>query len=48
MGADSKSSLSNGNTYPAIALPFGMNFFTPQTNITGDGWQYQYSANFRV
>ena len=45
MGADSKSSLSNGNTYPAIALPFGMNFFTPQTNITGDGWQYQYSAN---
>ena len=26
MGTDSKISLSNGNTYPAIALPWGMNF----------------------
>ena len=25
MGTDSKISLSNGNTYPAIALPWGMN-----------------------
>ena len=24
MGTDSKISLSNGNTYPAIALPWGM------------------------
>ena len=31
MGTDSKFSLSNGNTYPAIATPWGMNFWTPQT-----------------
>lgn len=31
MGTDSKISLSNGNTYPAIALPWGMNFWMPQT-----------------
>lgn len=44
MGSDSKYTLSNGNTYPAIALPWGMNFWTPQTNKMGNGWQYQYSA----
>ena len=31
MGTDSKPDLSNGNTYPAIALPWGMNLWTPQT-----------------
>ncbi len=45
MGTDSKFSLSNGNTYPAIALPWGMNFWTPQTAKMGDGWQYAYSAD---
>lgn len=45
MGTDSKYSLSNGNTYPAIAVPWGMNFWTPQTGQMGDGWQYQYSAD---
>src|SRR4051812_2872245 len=45
MGTDSKPSLSNGNTYPAIALPWGMNFWTPQTGTMGDGWQYTYSAD---
>ncbi len=45
MGSDSKYNLSNGNTYPAIALPWGMNFWTPQTNKNGDGWQYQYGAD---
>jgi predicted alpha-1,2-mannosidase len=45
MGTDSKVDLSNGNTYPAIALPWGMNFWTPQTGKNGDGWQYQYSAD---
>ncbi|MDO5607696.1 MAG: GH92 family glycosyl hydrolase [Capnocytophaga sp.] len=44
MGTDSKFSLSNGNTYPAIAVPWGMNFWTPQTNKMGDGWAYQYQA----
>lgn len=35
MGTDSKISLSNGNTYPAIALPWGMNFWMPQTGKMG-------------
>ncbi|MEQ6119613.1 GH92 family glycosyl hydrolase [Reichenbachiella sp. MALMAid0571] len=42
MGTDSDFSLSNGNTYPAIALPWGMNFWTPQTAKMGDGWAYKY------
>lgn len=45
VGTDSKYELSNGNTYPAIALPWGMNFWTPQTNKMGNGWCYQYAAN---
>ncbi|POY36685.1 alpha-mannosidase [Solitalea longa] len=45
MGTDSKVSLSNGNTYPAIAVPWGMNFWLPQTNVMGDGWAYQYAAD---
>jgi predicted alpha-1,2-mannosidase len=45
MGTDSKPDLSNGNTYPAIALPWGMNMWTPQTGKMGDGWQYQYAAD---
>ncbi len=42
MGTDSEFRLSNGNTYPAIALPWGMNFWTPQTRGMGDGWAYTY------
>ncbi|MBS3777421.1 MAG: GH92 family glycosyl hydrolase, partial [Bacteroidales bacterium] len=42
MGTDSKFELSNGNTYPAIARPWGMNFWAPQTSPMGDGWAYQY------
>ncbi|MBW3130803.1 GH92 family glycosyl hydrolase [Hymenobacter profundi] len=45
IGTDSKPSLSNGNTYPAIALPWGMNFWMPQTGKMGNGWAYQYSAD---
>jgi predicted alpha-1,2-mannosidase len=45
MGTDSKPSLSNGNTYPAIGLPWGMNLWTPQTGRMGDGWAYQYNAD---
>ncbi|MCL1938419.1 MAG: GH92 family glycosyl hydrolase [Candidatus Azobacteroides sp.] len=45
MGTQSKYDLSNGNTYPAIALPWGMNFWTPQTGKMGDGWGYTYDAN---
>ncbi|MEN8156277.1 MAG: GH92 family glycosyl hydrolase [Bacteroidota bacterium] len=45
IGTDSKFDLSNGNTYPAIALPWGMNFWTPQTSPMGDGWIYAYDAD---
>jgi predicted alpha-1,2-mannosidase len=45
MGTDSKPSLSNGNTYPAICVPWGMNCWTPQTGNMGNGWQYQYTAD---
>jgi predicted alpha-1,2-mannosidase len=45
MGTASKPSLSNGNTYPTIALPWGMNFWTPQTGKMGDGWAYTYDAD---
>lgn len=45
MGTDSKGSLSNGNTYPSIALPWGMNFWTPQTGNNGNGWQYTYASD---
>src|SRR6201994_4644 len=44
MGTQSHYDLSNGNTYPAIALPWGMNTWTPQTGKMGDGWQYTYDA----
>ena len=44
VGTDSTFNFSTGNTYPAIAVPWGMNFWTPQTNKNGDGWGYQYDA----
>ena len=45
VGTQSTFELSTGNTYPAIARPWGMNFWTPQTGKMGDGWQYVYTAN---
>jgi predicted alpha-1,2-mannosidase len=45
VGTQSKHSLSNGNTYPAIARPWGMNFWIPQTGKMGDGWAYTYDAD---
>ncbi|MCR5574003.1 MAG: GH92 family glycosyl hydrolase [Bacteroidaceae bacterium] len=45
MGTHSKYTLSTGNTYPAVALPWGMNFWTPQTGKMGDGWAYVYDAD---
>ena len=44
MGSDSDHGLSTGNTYPAIAMPWGMNFWVPQTGKMGDGWIYTYSV----
>ncbi len=45
VGSLSKFELSTGNTYPAIALPWGMNFWTAQTGGMGDGWTYVYTAD---
>lgn len=45
VGTLSSFELSTGNTYPAIARPWGMNFWTPQTGKMGDGWQYVYTAH---
>lgn len=43
IGTQSTFDLSNGNTYPAIARPWGMNFWMPQTGKMGDGWAYTYN-----
>ena len=45
VGTQSDYTLSTGNTYPAVALPWGMNFWTPQTGKMGDGWTYTYGAH---
>ncbi len=47
MGTDSEFRLSTGNTYPAIALPWGMNFWTPQTRNMNNGWAYTYN-DFKI
>ena len=45
VGTESKIALSTGNTYPAVAMPWGMNFWMPQTGKMGNGWAYVYSAD---
>lgn len=44
-GTDSEWSLSYGNTYPTVGLPFGVHFFSAQTGKNGDGWKYRYKDN---
>lgn len=44
IGTESSFALSNGNTYPIISRPWGLNSWTPQTGKMGDGWQYTYDA----
>ena len=44
-GTDSQWSLSYGNTYPTVGLPFAVHFFSAQTGKNGDGWKYTYQAN---
>ena len=48
VGTQSKYELSTGNTYPATAMPWGMNFWTPQTGEMGNGWTYRYDADKAV
>ena len=40
VGTDSRYELSHGNTYPAVAVPFGMLAWTPQTRP--GRWLYSY------
>jgi len=42
VGTDNTKEVSNGNLYPAIALPWGMNAWTPQTRPAGQGWLYDW------
>ena len=46
VGTLSEHSFSTGNTYPATATPWGMNFWTPVTGKMGDGWAYRYDAHW--
>ena len=43
MGTESTFAFSHGNTYPAVAVPWGMNFWSPQTGEKGSGWMYTYT-----
>ena len=43
MGTSSAYEFSHGNTYPAVAVPWGMNFWAPQTGENGSGWMYMYT-----
>ena len=42
MGTESTYAFSHGNTYPAVAVPWGMNFWSPQTGENRSGWMYMY------
>ena len=46
IGSQSSPEVSNGNTYPAVAHPWGMNFWTPQTQADTSRWIYDYDAKF--
>lgn len=41
-GTNSRFELTRGNTYATTAMPWGMNFWTPQTGANRDGWIYQH------
>ncbi|OOG53290.1 GH92 family glycosyl hydrolase [Rhodanobacter sp. C03] len=40
-GSNANANFSRGNTYPALAVPHGFNFWTPVTDASGN-WLYQY------
>ena len=44
IGTKSTFDLSAGNTYPAVAHPWGMNFWTPQTEPNKSRWIYNYDS----
>ncbi len=42
IGTDSTFASSHGNIYPAVARPWGMNAWSPQTGMDLSGWLYTY------
>lgn len=46
MGTASSMELSNGNTYPTVCVPFGMNTWAPHTGKMGNGFLYTYQSNY--
>ena len=44
VGTQSSFELSSGNVYPAVAHPWGMNFWTPQTEPNDSRWIYKYDS----
>lgn len=44
IGTQSDFDLSAGNVYPAVAHPWGMNFWTPQTEPNDSRWIYKYDS----
>lgn len=44
IGSKSSFEISHGNTYPAVAHPWGMNFWTPQTEPHDSRWIYKYDS----
>ena len=44
VGTQSEGLFSTGNTYPATAMPWGMNFWTAQTGNNHDRWIYTYNG----
>lgn len=44
-GTDSRRDFSHGNTYPAVAMPFPMGTWAPQTEPVEDSFFYQYRSH---
>ncbi|MBQ4280291.1 MAG: GH92 family glycosyl hydrolase [Rikenellaceae bacterium] len=44
-GTNSDFTLTRGNTYPTVALPFAMHTWSAQTGENGSGWKYQYACD---
>ena len=44
-GTNASWDFSRGNNFPAIALPHGFNFWTPETDAGSDSWLYMYARD---
>ncbi|WNG30111.1 alpha-1,2-mannosidase [Cystobacter fuscus] len=44
-GSNSGGGYSRGNTFPATAVPFGFNFWTPMTDANSTSWIYDYNRS---